>query len=797
MPSRPAARTAARRVATSVGAVAICLLAVASPAAAHTSLLSSTPSTRSALDESPTTAQLRFAAPVDAGLTSAELRRSDGSTVAGAAVTTPAGSSTTTVDVVLPPLDDGVYGLVWQSVGPDGHRVSGEVVFGVGPDPGAALRSAAFSSSAPLDRALDVASVVARAAWYLGLALVVGVAVVALAAGARPGPVAGWAPGALRLSLRAAAGAALARGALTAAVIARASGGDLGHRVFDAVRTRGTSAWLVAAAALLGGAAALARQRAHVSGGQPADPPHHRTREVRRTAAAALAAAAVAVGAGVVAGHAIARPSPALAVAVAVGHGAAAAVWIGPLAAMLWLARSSPWRAAAAGARREALAAVLRTYRRAALVAFAVLAATGTQQALSALDAAGTSYRVLLAIKAGLVLVVLLPLGYGHHRATRSVGADAAAGRRGPLARTGRLEVAGMAVVVLAGSALVALDPGPAAPDAALAAPDSALADLLAGADPTDVSACVDLPVGAPDCYRGYLAGVLDREGTQAAVDELTRLSQDDAYVSGNCHQVAHDLGRDASEKIDGLGEALAVEASVCWSGYYHGVVEFRMSQLDDDELRTSLPTFCAEPARDRYAFPHYNCLHGLGHGLMLRHDADLFAAAPWCELFSEHWEARSCMSGLFMENVISAQEGNEPPALRDDDLLYPCPAIDEAFKEDCYLMQTSYVLWKLGGDREAAFTWCDRAEEAYLSTCYRSMGRDISGGSLLDPATVVRECSLGRPDQLEWCIEGAATNAVFDQSGRQAADALCALVDGPVAARCQEAVDTAVATLR
>ena len=88
--------------------------------------------------------------------------------------------------------------------------------------------------------------------------------------------------------------------------------------------------------------------------------------------------------------------------------------------------------------------------------------------------------------------------------------------------------------------------------------------------------------------------------------------------------------------------------------------------------------------------------------------------------------------------------------------------------------MQTSYVLQVKSWNLPVAFRICDRVEARYVGTCYRSMGRDISGAALLDPRKIVTQCALGAAEHRAECIAGAAANAVYDRHARAMADALC-----------------------
>jgi len=68
-----------------------------------------------------------------------------------------------------------------------------------------------------------------------------------------------------------------------------------------------------------------------------------------------------------------------------------------------------------------------------------------------------------------------------------------------------------------------------------------------------------------------------------------------------------------------------------------------------------------------------------------------------------------------------------------------------ERYLQACYLMQSSAILTFSGYDFAKAFAQCDKAPEVFVTTCYRSMGRDISGFTLRDVAKTVKLCQLGR----------------------------------------------------
>ncbi len=208
------------------------------------------------------------------------------------------------------------------------------------------------------------------------------------------------------------------------------------------------------------------------------------------------------------------------------------------------------------------------------------------------------------------------------------------------------------------------------------------------------------------------------------------------------------------------------------------------------------MPKICKQTPDHPYSLAYYNCWHGLGHGLTIRFDNDVFKALPYCDAIHRDWEQQSCYSGVFMQNIVVDGVMHHSVDLKRSDPVYPCDAVAVRQKSSCYLMVTSYVLKVKGYDYAATFKVCDHVEKAFVTTCYQSLGRDISGNSLLDPVKVHALCALGAPSDRSWCVIGAAKNAVYERHEPSQADALCRLYHGKLRTACVAARNEAVSTL-
>jgi copper transport protein len=756
------------------------------PAWAHTSLAGSTPANLSRLDEPPATVHLEFTDPVDPETVSIGILDVNGKSYEGATQSTSSKDPTTEVDFTLPELPEGTYGISWQSIGGDGHRAAGEVVFGVGAVSQDQVEKAEFQAVSFRDRLVDAAGAAGRFLWYLGLSLSIGALFIVL-----------WMAGATSMwsdsgrSLWQLCRVWLARGLLIAFIGAAIrlaatltilggtfTEGSPAARLSRALSTGGTMFEVLVLVFL---AAAV-----RFADGMSVTPYLGRNDSRWRRIGASVA---LAVLAGSVGGHLAVNRSPEIAVAVSSAHILAAALWIGPLCLIaLWLA-SSRKEDLPAGERSAVLTAFFPKFARAAGWSLLVLVITGAEAMWANIGTHlfDNRYGWALTIKLMLLAVVILPLAWAHDRKVKEAPNTLSDPKFG---KSLRLEVGALAAVLVLASSLAVLNPtAGGTPSGGEAAPEN---DVLSAQPVADVQECAELSVGQPNCYQRYFSDVMKRDDAGTAVAEILELSSSDEFVASQCHQITHDLGREAAGYYKTLGEALSFEASACWSGYYHGVVEQRMSEYDDAELLKRIPGFCKDPAEDQYSFVHYNCVHGVGHGIMLRFDADLFASIPYCEKYTDPWELSSCVSGAIMQNVVSAQEGHTSSTFKEGDLVYPCNEIDTQYKDECWGMQTSYILWQANQDLAKGFEICDTVEPNFADDCYQSMGRDISGNSLLDSAKVVSGCAMGGTALREHCIVGASLNAVFNDHNTDKATELCGMVDSAYKKACLDARDRA-----
>ncbi|MCF6512146.1 copper resistance protein CopC [Blastococcus sp. MG754427] len=366
-------------------------IGTAGPAAAHATLVATTPGEGARVETAPDEVTLEFTEGVSLGAGYARVLGADQQRV-------DAGSATVDGDVVTIPLrgdlPDGGYLVTYRVISADSHPVSGAFSFAVGD--GELLAAGTADDGAATDPVVGALLPVTRWAGYAGLALALGVPVLVAVC---------WPAGRASARLRAMALAGAAAVAVSAVVGFLLQGPYAAGTGLTAVAdpallaaTAGTGAgWGALARAALAIALLLVLRRSW----QAADPG-------RGTAAAVAVLGVGLVVATAAVGHPVAGPWPVLAVLVAAVHAGAMAVWLGGLAGLLAVAVRP-------GAEPGAVATALPAFSRLAFGAVVALVVSGVVQSVrevaSPTALVETTYGRLLAVKLVLVVVVLAAAG--------------------------------------------------------------------------------------------------------------------------------------------------------------------------------------------------------------------------------------------------------------------------------------------------------------------------------------------------------------------------------------------------
>jgi len=263
-----------------------------------------------------------------------------------------------------------------------------------------------------------------------------------------------------------------------------------------------------------------------------------------------------------------------------------------------------------------------------------------------------------------------------------------------------------------------------------------------------------------------------------------------DLYPSGHPekHVLAHTLGEIAIRQygLEGFGSC----DSLLSYGCYHGAALTAARVYGYDlSLGKKLWSACKERAR----LPG-DCLHGLGHAVMVIEHYDLLRAYDGCESIFENEDESVvksfwCKDGVSMENVErSLSEKGIPPYGKEDDLYYPCNAIPERHRPVCFRDHVSYLKNQLFLSKKQVADFCLSLPKESADLCF-----DMTG-SLVDranPAEDLRSfCPTGEYEKV--CVIGAVSALSMEKLYDEAEEA-CLLLSGAEATECNNRIRSIV----
>lgn len=270
---------------------------------------------------------------------------------------------------------------------------------------------------------------------------------------------------------------------------------------------------------------------------------------------------------------------------------------------------------------------------------------------------------------------------------------------------------------------------------------------------------CMSRRDGA-ECMDKLFREVLKTHSTVEALQRIEKFSDEDSEIRRDCHPIVHAIGRETFRIKTNIHDSFSACDQTCHSGCYHGAVE-RFLRGDNiyaeanrhpstTELKQKAAGACDPKLALRF---HFQCLHGLGHALLFFSRYKLQQSLEVCDFLPEAWSRSSCYGGVFMENVFNATP--ETRDLSPTDYHYPCNKLDQKYRSECYVMQTSRMT-EMGLSTDNIFRECAKAGEFQVS-CAISIGRDLSNDVRLGQfRSTAEKCELGVGAARLACLRGA-----------------------------------------
>jgi hypothetical protein len=333
----------------------------------------------------------------------------------------------------------------------------------------------------------------------------------------------------------------------------------------------------------------------------------------------------------------------------------------------------------------------------------------------------------------------------------------------------------------------------------------AAIADSLLSACKPHVSHSID---AYSTCLGDGIAALSSAGNIALAMGTLDRIVHSDPSLILLGHPLAHALGYAVRSTPTTATRLLSECDDRYQSGCYHGILQrYFDARMGLPLAQSVLLAPCDGLRGTREQFRLFDCLHGVGHGLMMYHRYDANASLKDCDRLASDWDQRSCYSGVFMENNMGARlqmfadeqlgmhrhsmPGPSVVLFKPNDLNYPCDATPARYRRECYELQADLILPAVKHDYRKAGAACDGAGTPDLvRECYIGLGRNASGAAAFQYAGIKRRCDQVSPAGVSFCYEGAVRHLAYAPSELPRGVAFCkSLPEGDSRSRCWDGV--------
>ncbi len=262
---------------------------------------------------------------------------------------------------------------------------------------------------------------------------------------------------------------------------------------------------------------------------------------------------------------------------------------------------------------------------------------------------------------------------------------------------------------------------------------------------------------------RGEKLACLDRLAERAvrafAFPEIDRAL---AAAGIDCHDFMHFVAQKEYRETGNIGKLYGMCSFSCFGACYHGGIEGYAAEEEArgkpvDAIASALTRACPSGA-----IVYGQCVHGVGHALMLL-TGNMAASLAFCDRFPANRQG-TCYEGVFMENLPSSRLSPHPPIEFDpQNPLYPCSALAQKYQEVCYSFQAGRFIAESKGDMSVVERLCGEVPPPYRPHCFTRIGTSLPGGTF---ETARESClKLAEREHRDMCLRGIA-DAFGDRFG-------------------------------
>ncbi len=308
-------------------------------------------------------------------------------------------------------------------------------------------------------------------------------------------------------------------------------------------------------------------------------------------------------------------------------------------------------------------------------------------------------------------------------------------------------------------------------------------------------------------CAEDVLDVVVEIAGPERAMGVLHEIMASPVFaITSDGHLLSHIVGRATSRVFGSSGNNFLRCPSDFNNGCFHGFFEDTLPKSDSPV--DVVVSICENMPPDTPLKEKSYCYHGAGHVFMMQVSHDLDAAIDLCLQVPENW-SESCWQGVFMENAGEREWELKRKNFREDEPLYPCTAVEDRFKTECYVNHHGYLIRHYSESWDELVAVCLGAEDfthACLGGLGLMLGSDfwttiVAQGTPVEgrPHTeqVVFLCNQFPYDYIDVCYSNLIPSFLnFDGTDIRNASGVCALADAEHRHACFERIGSYLSNL-
>lgn len=216
-------------------------------------------------------------------------------------------------------------------------------------------------------------------------------------------------------------------------------------------------------------------------------------------------------------------------------------------------------------------------------------------------------------------------------------------------------------------------------------------------------------------------------ENTGAMLQSLAQVPEVSSVDPRLFAQAVHEVGMTLSSKHIALRDAFLLCGETFKQGCRHGyVMEYIDTHYTYPTSASDLFEFCDE-VKMLGASAYLNCLHGIGHELLVKVNRDLHSAVEACMKRPELTQAYACASGVFMEYSKGPNETGGHSEARVGSRELPCDQFTGEAETICYGSAGSYRQFEADSEPfGATYAYCYSVQEPYRTACAYGVGERL-----------------------------------------------------------------------